>query len=135
MCGFQGGDVEVLDEESVQETTLQASPENGNVDACCEHRGRDLDLHAVEEEAVAQGLVAPVDDGAWAEEVRGYGEGEDLNGDVGRGGQGRDVVEGGKEVSKGRVGKDGEGRDIVDWILLDAVLCPYNKHGVAYSRS
>jgi len=37
-------------------------------------------LDAVEQEAVAQGLVVAVDDGAGAEQVCGYGEGEEFVG-------------------------------------------------------
>jgi hypothetical protein len=110
------GDVEELDEKEVQEAAPEAAPEDDDVDTCCEKGTGNLDLCAVEQEAVTQRRIGLVRGVARAQEVRGYGKGENFDADVRRGGQARDLVKGGEEVRKRRVCEDRERRDIVDYL-------------------
>lgn len=114
MGNFERGNVKVLDEERVQDARLQTAPQKHNVDTGCEHKARELDLVAVEQEAVAQGRVGLVGKGAWAQKVCGKRKRNDLDADTGGRSQRRDVVKSGEQIGKRRVRQDNEGRDIVD---------------------
>lgn len=114
MCGFERGNVEMADHEQVQAIRLHARPENDNVHAHCQKRVGELDLHAVEQEAVAQRRVGAVLEGARAQQERWDRDGEDLDGGVGEDGERGDFEVCGQEVRVGHVGEDGERCHVVD---------------------
>ena len=104
----------MADHEQVQAIRLHARPENDNVHAHCQKRVGELDLHAVEQEAVAQRRVGAVLEGARAQQERWDRDGEDLDGGVGEDGERGDFEVCGQEVRVGHVGEDGERCHVVD---------------------